>query len=199
MKHRYAPFGIILGLAMLTGCSSESHDHGTGPTDAIYEGTATDEALLALLDLPEKPTSAQLGFVEPTAAAKVSVASAPTFKWTYVQKTASLWHAPPTPRSAPALHELRRLIALEHVAHAHGAPVYGVAYLLTFEGPDKAQLARVFTTRTLYTPTGAAWDKLKTARGKVTVRLTAATFDNNAIIAGGGPFTGTPLEVEFTP
>jgi len=91
------------------------------------------------------------------------------------------------------------MMTLEHVAYAHGAPVYGVAYLLTFEGPDKAQLARVFTSRTQYTPTGAAWDKLKGARGKVTVRLTAATFDNNAVIAGGGPFTGTPLEVEFTP
>jgi len=198
MKLRHAPFGIVLCLAMLIGCSSE-HDHATAPADATYEGSATDEALLALLDLPEKPTSAQLAFAEPVAGATVSVASAPTFKWLYVQKTASRWLAPPAPRPVPVLHELRRLMTLENVAHAHGAPVYGVAYLLTFEGPDKAQLARVFTTRTLYTPTGTAWDKLKTARGKVTVRLTAATFDNNAVIAGGGPFTGTPLEVEFTP
>jgi hypothetical protein len=189
---------VFVPALFIAACSSNTGEVATGPSDAVYEGSATDEALLALLDLPEKPTTAQLAFAEPAAQAKVSTAAAPTFKWTYVQKTAHML-VPPAAKSPSTRHELQRLFSLEQVAHAHGAPVYGVAYLLTFEGEGKTQLARVFTTRTLYTPTGAAWDKLKTVRGKVTVRLTAATFDNNAVIAGGGPFTGTPLELEFTP
>ena len=48
----------------------------------------------------------------------------------------------------------------EGTAYAHGTPVNGLAYLLTFSTSKNAKLVRVFTTKTSYQPSADAWNKL---------------------------------------
>ncbi len=80
-------------------------------------------------------------------------------------------------------------------AHAHGAPVNGRAYLLTFMTASNAKLLRVFTTELQYLPDTAAWETLSGSVDAVGVTITNAIFEQNRVAQGGGPFVGPALQL----
>lgn len=166
------------------GCSDD-HEHGaTGPTDAIYAGSATDEGLAAFdAATPAADAAKAPSLTAPTAGAKVPAATPFAFTWK-ASPTASL--APRlTPRAAPHYDGASPFGAMRE-AHAHGTPMNGKAYLLTFRS-NGATVARVFTTNTTFTPDEATWTKLKDAKSIEAV-LATAQYDQNNIVQGSGPF-----------
>jgi hypothetical protein len=161
------------------GCSDDhSHETSTGPTDAIYLGTATDEGLAAFdAATPTTDAAKAPALTAPAAGAKVPAATPAAFTWK-ASPTASIRSAPRYEGSSPfgAMRE----------AHAHGTPMNGKAYLLTLRS-NGSTVVRVFTTNTTYTPDDEAWSKLKTAKSIEAV-LATATYDQNNILQGSGPF-----------
>lgn len=173
-------------------CSSTT----PGLEDVVYEGGASDEALDAMLALPSKPSSGPLVFVTPSANAQLPAATPPAFAWSDTtgpraglvgptERTFGAWRARGLLGGGPA--------------EAHGAALNGKAYLLTFSSSANPQALRVFTTLTTYTPTPTAWQKLSAEKGTITAKLQTATFDNNAVVTGGGPFDGGSIAFTVTP
>jgi len=72
----------------------------------------------------------------------------------------------------------------------------GRAYLLTFSAGGE-MLARVFTTETSYTPDDATWTKLKGRR--VDAVLASASFDQNNVVPGSGPFVAPAVAFTVAP
>ncbi len=69
----------------------------------------------------------------------------------------------------------------------------GMAYLLVFRTPSNAKLLRVFTMTPHYTPDADAWKALRAVDGPITVTLTTATFEGDALTVEGGPHKGQTL------
>lgn len=63
-------------------------------------------------------------------------------------------------------------------------------YLLVFATPSNAELVRVFTTQSEYTPDAHAWQTLVAARESIEVTVTTATFAGEALTVEGGPHVG---------
>lgn len=169
--------------------SSSTGSWSGGPedlSDVIYEGGATDEALVALLaHTPVGGPDDGAKFVSPTDGASLPAASPYAFSWTAVVARAT----PTWPERA-----LDLLLGGVRTAYAHGAPISGRAYFVVFQTPTNAKLLRVFTTNLAYTPDAAAWQRLVDA-GAFTVVIGDAIFDENKVAADGGPFVGPPISV----
>lgn len=166
---------IVAGPVVL-GCSSETADgqdagtHGEGLEDVIYEGGATDEALVVLLDASPVSVPAQAAVVdEPADGATVGAATPATVAWHIGQAGGT---SAPFPK--------------------HGTPINGRAYFLTFESDTGDRLARVFTTSLTYTPSADVWASFAGAGGPVQLSILNAVFENNLIVADSGPFEGVP-------
>lgn len=185
---------LTLPLALLggIGCSEASTDGGTSSgtgswnggaddlSDVIYEGGATDEALVVMLGRSTVGTEADgPGFSAPTEGA--AVPAAPPFEFE--------WSAMVARREESFLERALSLLLGEGEAYAHGAPISGRAYFVVFQTPTNPKLLRVFTTNLSYTPDAAAWEKLVSA-GQFTARIGTAIFDENKVADGGGPFVG---------
>lgn len=177
-------YAVVLATAIAasyapTGCKEDEHSHGTGPTDAIYAGGATDEGLTAF-DAATSTTDAAKApaLTAPTAGAKVPAAFPAAFSW---KATPTGFLPKPTPRYGGD-----SLFGAMREAHAHGDPMNGKAYLLTLRSNGNV-VARVFTTNTTYTPDDATWTKLKEAKA-IEATLASAQYDNNNIVQGSGPF-----------
>ena len=177
--------GLLLGAAVVASyaplaCSDE-HGHGsTGPTDAIYAGTATDEGLAVFDGATSTPDAAKApALTAPAAGSKVPAATPVKLTWK-ASPTAF-----PTPTRAPR-YEGSSPFGAMRAAHAHGTPMNGRAYLLTFKSGGN-RIARVFTTNTEFTPDDATWTKLKQAKS-IEVVLATAQYDQNNIVPGSGPF-----------
>ncbi len=181
---------LLVGPAFVAGACGDSGSQGGGGggaggsapdslDDVIYEGGATDEALVELLKLtPENDSAQGTRFLAPVAGAELAAATPQEFQWEVGQQ-ASLWRSLLGPSEA----------------HAHGTPINGRAYFLVFSTPDKPKLLRVFTTLLSYTPDDAAWQKLVGA-GEVTASVVNALFETNRVTQDGGPFQGD--EISFT-
>lgn len=172
-------------------CSSTA----PGLEDVVYEGGANDEALDAMLALPSQPSSGPLVFVKPSANAQLPAATPPAFAWSDAAGTRAA--AGSTERTFRAWRA-RGLLG-GGPAQAHGAALNGKAYLLTFSSSANPKALRVFTTLTTYTPTPTVWQKLSAEKGTITAKLQTATFDNNAVVTGGGPFDGGSIAFTVTP
>lgn len=172
-------------------CSSTT----PGLEDVVYEGGASDEALDAMLALPSQPSPGPLVFVKPSANAQLPAATPPAFAWTDATAPRAGVVAP---RARSGAWRARGLLG-GGPAHAHGAALNGKAYLLTFSSSANPKALRVFTTLTTYTPTPTAWQKLSAEKGAITAKLQAATFDNNTVVTGGGPFDGGSITFTVTP
>lgn len=77
----------------------------------------------------------------------------------------------------------------------------GTGYLFVLSTPSNAKVLRVFTSQSSYKPDAAAWDTVKKAAAGTTVSavVTTALFDNNKVIANGGPYAGQPIQFEVAP
>ncbi|WP_437332609.1 hypothetical protein [Sorangium sp. So ce394] len=214
----------LASAAMYVGACGHGDDHDHDDTsavpelaDVIFEGGATDEALVALLaaDPKDEPSQGTV-FDAPEDGAAVSGDAAPAL--TFHVAGAARWTAP---GAAPALGfagarpgvpaagapaagaspwaELGALLGPVRAARAHGTPINGRAYFLVFSTAEREGLLRVFTMKLSYTPDAAAWDKLRAAGGPITVSVLNAVFENNRIVQGGGPFTGEPVTFSVAP
>lgn len=157
--------------------------------DVIYEGLATDEALIVMLAAQAQTDPAQSAVIDTPAADMVlPSAKTPTFSWHVgeVARAPRLNVNPNDSRWASALHSLLEV----REAHAHGAPINGRAYFLVFSTPGAPKFHRVFTTELTYTPDAAAWAKLVSAKGPITLTILNAVFESNRVAQDGGPFMG---------
>ena len=203
-------FGVLLLAAGCSGKSSAPTEHGNPTTSldtstVIYVWGVTDEALLRLLSATPKNDPRQSLVID----SPVSDAPAPkeTPQPFLFHPASQALGAAPALRRGPAPHmprtglglfrELAHFLAPERVAHAHGAPFNGTAYLLVVaDAASKTQLA-VFTNQTSYVPTTEAWKSLAQAPQPLTLTITSASFDLNEIPIDGGPFVGaaSPFEI----
>jgi len=203
-------FGVLLLAAGCSGKSSAPTEHGNPTTSldtstVIYVGGVTDEALLRLLSATPKNDPRQSLVID----SPVSDAPAPqeTPQPFLFHPASQALGAAPALRRGPAPHmprtglglfrELAHFLAPERVAHAHGAPFNGTAYLLVVaDAASKTQLA-VFTNQTSYVPTTDAWHSLAQAPQPLTLTIISASFDLNEIPIDGGPFVGavSPFEI----
>lgn len=183
----------VLGLAVVyapAGCKEDEHEHGGGTSDAIFAGTATDEGLSTFDAAPATTDATKApALTAPQAGAKVPAATPVAFTWK-ATPTALL------PRTAPR-YEGSSPLSPMRAAHAHGNPMNGKAYLLTLRSGGSV-VARVFTTNTTFTPDDATWTKLKTAKA-IEATLASASFDNNNLVPGSGPFVAPPVAFTIEP
>ena len=206
MKIRVFCTIVGAGLAGLVAfaCSSSASPAGdagidTDVSDVLYEGGATDEALEALVAAPVKTGKAP--FISAPTAGQVLPKEAPfTFTWSEAKQAMLPRERTLLPATrnvrAPKLHLDLVLSLFEGTAHAHGTPINGQAYLLTFATEAEPKLVRVFTAKTTYVPSADAWNKLLAAKTTIQFRVRAATFEDNRLIESGGPFDSE--NVSFT-
>lgn len=197
---------VPLACAAIYGCD---HDHEAATpelADVLYEGGATDEALVALDSaLDQKPASqdpARAPVLDMPTGAMLPKSPMPIFTWHSGMASHLAPHDEPVPNQAPSLlrlpessptfrSALNELFGPIKAAHAHGDPLVGPATFLVFSTPTNPKLVRVFTNLTSYTPAQSVWDKLVATNAEITLSLIGAEFDNNRIADGGGPFQGT--------
>lgn len=189
-------------------CSSDpvapSADAGvdTDFSDVLYEGGATDEALEALGAAGVK-TGKSPSIFAPTAGQSIPNEAPFTFTWSQpkeAQLSPNRTFLPPlhiAPTRKLALDLVRSLF--EGTAHAHGTPINGSAYLLTFSTDTDAKLVRVFTPKFTYVPSADAWNKLRGAKKTIQFRVRAAIFEDNRVIETGGPFDSQVVSFTVKP
>ncbi len=155
----------------------------------IYAGAATDEALSALLLATPKTDAAQAVVVDtPATGATLPKDVPPTIEW-HVKGSSASREVSPGARFVGAAAALASWFGPRE-AFAHGAPVNGRAYLLSFSTPKTPDLVRVFTTELAYTFDAASWTKLALAGEPITLVVTNAIFEDNRVAQDGGPFAG---------
>lgn len=171
---RLASLVLAALLATAVGCGDDhGHEddggHGGASTgtaggdlaDVVYEGSATDEALVELLAASAVEDGAQAAaLTAPAAGTALDPATVVDFTW----------EVGSVPR--------------------HGDPLNGRAYLVVFSTPASPELLRVFTTNLTYTPDADAWATITGAGEAVSVTITNAVFEQNRVAQGGGPWVG---------
>ncbi len=201
---------VPIACAAIYGCdhTDEGVPLSPGLADVLFEGTATDEGLIALdaalQQAPAAENPARAPALDLPTATMLAKASIPTFTWhagaavyQMPDTTPTLWKSPELPsvfRSG-----LAEFFGPVKAAHAHGEPLVGPATFLTFSSAANAKIVRVFTSLTSFTPAQAEWDKLVAANAEITLSLIGAEFDNNRLADSGGPFQGTKFVFTITP
>lgn len=173
------------------GGEAEGPTEPTGPdlSGVIYAGAATDEALAAMLLAASKTDAAQGVVVDtPAAGATLPKDVPPTIEW-HVKGSSASREVSPGERFVRAAKVFSSFWGPRE-AWAHGAPVNGRAYLLSFSTPKSPDLVRVFTTELSYTFDAASWTKLALTGEPVTLVVTNAIFEDNRVAQDGGPFAG---------
>lgn len=185
---------FALGLAIVhvpTGCREDEHDHGGGTSDAVFAGTANDEDLAAFdAATPTTDAAKAPALTSPAAGAKVPGGTPVAFTWKATPTAMRLARTSPRYDGSSPFGAMR-------AAHAHGDPMNGKAYLLTLRSGGSV-VARVFTTNTTFTPDDAMWTKLKTAKS-IEATLASASYDNNNLVQGSGPFVGPSVAFTIEP
>lgn len=179
---RIATLFVALLAPYAPGCSDD-HDEAAGRPGVVYEGGTNDEALDKLLSAtPKSDPAKRPELVLPTRGAHVPAAPIPTFSW---KPSATGFYMPQRVRTKFAASFPFGPI---REAKAHGSPVNGKAYLVTFAAPGQPTLVQVFTTKTTYQPDETTWTNMKNVRGDISITVTVGTFDNNNLVQDGGPF-----------
>jgi hypothetical protein len=161
---------LVAGAACAFGCSSSNATSESDPLSVgiVREGTTTNAALKAFLDAQADEWPWAGGqFVTPVNQAVLPAATPEVFSWTAV--------ATDGPDAGDTLLPSEQ---------------QGAVFLLVFSTPSNAQLLRVFTSLTAYTPDATAWQTLVGAGGTITLSITAATFENDQLTGDGGPHNG---------
>lgn len=192
---------LVLALASLTSCSSET-PAGEGPQipPVLYVGAATDEALERMLAVAAKDVSTERLVIDTPAPDAVVAEGAPiVFSF---HRAASARRAPSENRGTDTKMTLRTRspprsvlawLSPVAVAHAHGTPFNGIAYYLVVSDASLRPQLRVFTDRTIHTLNGPGSTALRAAEQPLVLTLTSATFEENEVVSGGGPFLAGSL------
>lgn len=158
---------LLLAPFLLAACSSAAPaTPDPAHADVIFQGSATDAALTAMLAAApvDDPTHAAY-FDNPKDLAEIPGTPIITFTWHDGQEA---------PAGTPARS--------------------GEAYLLAFSALDTGDpLFRVFTSETSYTPDATAWAKLATGTWTV-LDMESATFSGTALAAGSAPVRGQEIK-----
>ncbi|MBS2012505.1 MAG: hypothetical protein JST00_06450 [Deltaproteobacteria bacterium] len=179
---------VLFFLVGPSSCNEEDLGGDSRFRDVAFANGTTDEALGAMLavDALRDPARGP-DLTSPTRGAHVPVAPPLVFRWKPLA-VASVSNRPDfffaiSPRS-------RRAAAWSPfpLAHAHGLPFTGVAYLLVLQTPLVPEFRRVFTTETTYQPDDETWQALRNVRGNITVSVTAGAFDGDRLRAGASVF-----------
>jgi hypothetical protein len=199
-------------LALLVGAVGFTANWGAAckpapPTsDVIFEGTATESALVSLLDAPVQTDVAQAASFTWTSSGTTFSASQPlTLCWTSgataraepfdLQHVGHPNETPPTPERLGFLGALFSASS----AYANGSPLTGRGYLLVLSTSANAKLVRVFTTNHDYSPDATVMKKLAAAGTPITAVVTTAYFTGDSLTTMGGPFKGNPVTFTMTP
>lgn len=183
-----------LAIATSFACSAPAPDPAEplAIDQVVYVGETTDEALLRLLDAEASDVAAQRLLIVAPEAASVQSRSTPLAIEFRVPTTARLRHP-----QRPTRGWLRRAVGwLSPIAtaYAHGTPFNGAGYLLVLRGADGGAALELFTDATTYAPSIDVWTTLADAAQPLTLSVTYAWFEDNAIPVGGGPFVGGDVE-----
>jgi hypothetical protein len=197
MQRTWTTRGALLGLGMLALGPVAGCGRAVECPEPAYQGGTTDEAWRALVDAEGRVQRGDSLAPVPTAPGDGAVLRAgeapPTVRWTsplalVTPAAPSFTPQPPRPTSPRSLlaRGWRALAeALLPVAHAHGTPLTGDAYLASLRLPGEACPVERFTTQLDWTLTQAEWDRVRAAApGEVTLTLTSAEFRDNAVTSG---------------
>ena len=176
----------IIAIAAVACCAC-----GPKCPEPQYEGRASDEAYLTMVDAEARATAdgMKAPSLQITDGMQFSKATIPTFTWTSTLASAS----PPPPPARKASPWWRGLLVSE--AYAHLPPVTGVIYWFKIAVPSEKCPVELLSTRTEWTPTQEIWTKLSSGSGARTVAAQSAYLTENRITEG--PFK-TPAAVTFT-
>jgi hypothetical protein len=192
---RTATLSLVASVLLYVGaCASDAGDpqpegEALDLTGVVYLGATNDEGLEVLLGTR-------------LSAASVPRITAPADGAT-LEETGTFTFEPGATarfeRSKPARFgfAIGELFGPERLAHAHGDPMNGEAYLLTFSTPADPHLLRVFTDLRIYEPDEAAWDTLAAA-GAVTLSVRMGVFEEGRLSNGAGPFESAPLHFSIS-
>lgn len=202
---RFLVFTALASAALYApACDEHDDDDHTHPaattpdtsiTDVVFLEEGGDEALQVMLAAKSTADPARAAaFTSPADGAALPGATPHTFTWA-PPKTSLRAPLRGQPGRAPA----PRLFGPPASAFAHGTPVNGAGFFIVFSAAGNDRLLRVFTTKTSYQPDAAAWAKLTGAQGPIKAEITSATFDNNNLAPGGGPYTSAAISFTVTP
>ncbi|HEY3494421.1 MAG TPA: hypothetical protein VGK73_07040 [Polyangiaceae bacterium] len=190
---RFPLLTLVASLSLYGGaCSSDAEAPPASPhegidiEDVVYLGDTNDEGLEVLLGEALKAGPAPVV----TAPEEAAVLEAKT-TFTYEKGTTARLERVRTNARGRSF-SFADLFAAERVAHAHGEPMNGDAYLLTFASAGDPELLRVFTDETSYEPEDDAWSLLAEA-GELTLTVRMGTFEEGRLTSGGGPVESAPL------
>ena len=200
---------VPFACAAIYGCTHEETELSAELADVLFEGEATDEALVALDSALDQKAPVADPLSAPTldtpTATMLPKSPIPTFTWhvgATTLQTPNRHEAPALlriPEQSPIRSGFAELFGPVKSAHAHGDPLVGAATFLVFSTAKDPKLTRVFTNLNSYTPSQSVWDKLVAANAEITLSLIGAEFDNNRIADSGGPFQGTKFVFTITP
>jgi hypothetical protein len=162
------PSALALAALATCACSKSAAPLAPALADVVFQGSADGPALDALLAVAPKASTDAAPIIDSPVDGTVLPADPP-------QRFA--WHLPVTAQPAPAGQE----------------PLNGVGYFLLYSTDATSRLFRVFTTETSYTPDEAAWATISSAGIWTKLTVVSATFADDQIAPGGGPFVGTPI------
>jgi len=195
-------FGLVV---LLAGCSDEKSDEpapeGEDLADVIYVGRPTDEALVYMLDrTPEDKESQRLAIDAPAADATLSKDEPARIAYRFAvtgqleRRSNSPTEYVPPHWTKRALTDLAQLFGPERTAHAHGTPFNGLAFFLEIDDAGGNHAIRVFTDETSYQPESVAWSALSGLAQPLRLTITSAIFEENHVLANGGPYVGGSVE-----
>lgn len=208
-----------LGLVAMVACGEETTpaDDGQALADVLYESGAVDEGLESLLAAaPTEDETRAARFLWPSNGEILSSDTVPLQIWWDLGTMAAasepavqdpaprhrfLLGAPAAPRREVSFGEraLELLLGGVDEAHAHGTPMSGSGFFLTFATPSNPKLLRVFTKNMGYEPDETKRTLLTSQTEEITIELVTAEFDQNRIAQDGGPFRTKPITIGFRP
>jgi hypothetical protein len=183
----FVPLALV---APHAGCTSAAPSApNPAYADVIFQGTATDTALTALLAVkPADDPALAAYFDNPKDLSEIAPTPIITFTW-HDGQTSAL-QLLPRPAKGPSFTGVLADLFGEGTAHAQGPAMSGPGYLLVFSVLDTGpELFRVFTSSTSFTPDAASWAKMATGNW-TQLQIISATFAGDEVAADGGPYGG---------
>jgi hypothetical protein len=174
-------------------CTSTAPAPNPAYPDVVFQGTATATALTALLaEKPADDPAVASYFDNPKDLSEIMPTPIITFTW-HDGQTSAL-RLLPRPAPGPSFTGVLADLFGEGTAHAQGPAMSGPGYLLVFSFLETgAELFRVFTSSTSYTPDTASWAKMATGNW-TELHIISATFAGDAVAANGGPYSGQDIK-----
>jgi hypothetical protein len=183
-------------------CEAEATtESGDEPgAEVEYLGAATDEAYAHLVDLPPTQIDTRRLELDAPTSTKLAEATPSTFAFHVQGAQGAVVETQGSPSwqrwARTSWRQVVRFATPVGVAHAHGVPYNGDAFLLEFRANDGSSLARVFTSEGSFAPSVAQWAEWASASQPIGLRIVWGSFEENELIEDGGPFVG--LDFEFS-